>query len=127
MLTDEQVNALGQILDTTWGRPSSTGAATMSVKAKLSGEKLTVTFSCYATFASDRTMSSQIPALKDQGEKATDRYMKSVKEQYKKETGEALKTKLINSNPSTEIISLQSHISPKRTVLFRLVSVFKMD
>lgn len=127
MLTADEIRILGQVTDTTWGRSSTTGVSTASVKCKLSGKTMTLSYITYATFASDIVLSRQMPALKNEGEKILDSTLKSIKEKFKTESGRSLKTKLLNVTDSVEIIGSQTHISPKRTVIFRYTGVFSIE
>ena len=122
MLTMQEINSLGQALDTTWGTSSTMGSPTMSLKGKVAGEELTLVYSTYATFASNVAMSQQLPRLLDEGQKAVNQYLKHVKSEFKKLEGRALKTKVIDADHNLEVVSLQPHVSPKRTVLFRFVA-----
>lgn len=122
MLTSQEVNSLGQILDTTWGKSSTIGSPTMSLKGKVASDELTIVYSTYATFASNLAMSQQLPRLLDEGQKAVDQYLKHIKDDFRELEGRSLKTSLINVDHNLEVVSLQSHISPKRTVLFMFIS-----
>ena len=128
MLSSKEIDILGQITNTTWGNSSTAGgAATMSIKTKMSADKLTITFATFATFASNVAMSQQMSPLNSQGKQAVDQYLKVLKEEFKKESGRALKTKLLDASPSVEVTSLQTHVSPKRTVLFRYIALFEIE
>jgi hypothetical protein len=127
MLTFDETNCIGQFLDTTWGRSSTTGPSTISIKGSLADSKLILTFTTYATVASERVLSQQMPTLTDQGKQALDKYLKALKSSFKDACGRTLKTKTISTTPSVEIISLQQHVSPKRTVAFRMVTVLTVE
>jgi hypothetical protein len=127
MLTTQEVNTLGQILDTTWGKSSTTASPTMSVKGKLADDKLTIIYTTYATFSSNVAMSQQMPRLMNEGQKACDQYLKYVKDEFSDAQGKALKAKLVDTEHSVEVISLQPHVSPKRTVLFRFISAHEVS
>src|SRR3990167_4937391 len=122
MLNFSEVNKLGQILDTTWGK-SSTIAPTISIKACLENDRMKVVFSSYYTFASNQAMSQRMPAIEAEAVQGVDKYLKLVKDAFKESSGKSLKTEVVSQTPSVEIISLQSHISPRRTVLFRYTVV----
>jgi hypothetical protein len=127
MLTAEEINKLGNIIDTTWGKSSTPLRPTMSLKASLvKDNQLQIVFTSLGTFASDRAMSQQTAHLENDSIKATDAYLKDVKDQFKEETGRTLKTKIISSQPWTEIVSLQPHISPRRTAYYRRTTVLEV-
>lgn len=127
MLSMQETNILGQILDTTWGKSSTMGSPTMSVKAKMQDKELVIIYSTLATFASNLAMSQQLPRLLDEGEKAADQYLKHIRDDFRKEAGRTLKAKLLKADHDLEIVSLQPHVSPKRTVLFRFVSRHEVE
>jgi len=126
VLSTKEVNCLGQVLDTTWGRSSTMGSPTMSMKGKLQGDVLTVIFTTIATFASNVAMSQQIPRLVDEGQKASNKYLTFIKDEYKDGCGKTLRTTKVSHDHSVEVISLQGHVSPKRTVLFRFTSMHEV-
>lgn len=127
MLSTQEVNILGQIMDSTWGRSSTVASPTMSLKGSLEDRNLKIIFTTYATFASNLAMSQQVPRLEDEGKQGANSYLKEIKDAFKKEAGRTLKTKVISAEPSIEVISLQPHISPKRTVIFRYVTLLEID
>src|SRR5574338_671488 len=86
MLKQEDIVALGQVTDSTWGQSSTDAMPTMSVKMSLTDD-----------------------------EKAVDAYIKSVKSGFKELTGRNIKLKLIELEPTLEIIDINS-FSPIRTV-----------
>ena len=126
MLDFEEVNVLGQLLDTTWGRSSNAGAPTISVKGKIQGDKILLTYTSYATFASSMAQSQQLPRFIDEGKQATALFIKKIRADFKTETGKTLSMKVLSSTPSVEIISLQPHVSPRRTVSFRFLTIAEL-
>jgi len=128
MLTLEEVRVLGDIANTTWGKSSTTRVPTMSLKSEIVGESgLKITYVTLVTFASDRAMSAQMPALENDAKQATGKYMTELKKQFKSGAGRALKAKIKTTVPSVEIVSLQSHISPKRTAYYKYVTFVEID
>jgi hypothetical protein len=99
----------------------------MSIKSQVKGDKLLITYSSYGTFLSSVAMNKQVPVLENEGEQATDAYLKTVKEGFKEITGRELKTKWVDSKSNVEVVNLQPHISQKRTVLFRYVTVLTVE
>lgn len=125
MLSAKEIDILGQIVDTTWGRSSTAGGvSTMSVKTKIASNKMTVTYTTVVTVATNVALAQQIPGMNDQGKQAIDKYIKVVKDEFKDKAGRALTTKLLDAAPSLEVMSLQSHVSPRRTVIFRYITIF---
>lgn len=127
MFSPEDLADLEQLINTTWGR-SSIITPTMSVKCEVVGpDRLRVIFTTLGTFASDRAMSQQMGSLENESIKVTDDYLTKLKSAYKDSTGKTLKFELVASQPSTEIVSLQPHISPRRTAYYRRTSILRVS
>jgi hypothetical protein len=128
MLSAEEVNAFGNITNTTWGKASTTTVPTISIKCALVGDTgMTISYQTLVIFASDQAMSQQIPKMENEAVQVTDKYLKELKRGFREEAGRRLKAKLKSTQPSVEIVNCQSHISPKRTALYRYVSVFEIE
>ena len=84
MLSQEQVRALGQILDTTFGRSSTTESATASFKTKLQGDLLTVTYATIRKFASENDQWEQTKGFDKESAQLTDDFMKDTKKDLRK-------------------------------------------
>jgi len=126
MLSQDQVRALGQILDTTFGRSSTTESATASFKTKLQGEMLTVTYATIMKFASEQDQWEQTKGFDKESAKLTDDFMKATKKDFKVAAGGALKVKEQSSFTDFEVIGVQGHINPARTVYCKRITVFEI-
>ena len=92
MLSIQQTNVLGQILETSWGKSSHT----YSCKANLVGENtLRVMFSTIVYLASERGMEVQIPRVAEEANERISSLISDCKKQYKDISGEALSLKEI--------------------------------
>ena len=125
-MSELDYNALGQAIDTTWGRSSSPIMNSFSVKMKMTGpDMLSVTYQTVVNFASER----QMLQVKLQEEKLSLDSIKSVmdgvKNTYKDLTSKSLKTKEISSGDSVEIVGTAAH-NPKRTAIYRKQVVFEV-
>ena len=126
MLSQEQVRALGQILDTTFGRSSTTESATASFKTKLQGEMLTVTYATIRKFASEHDQFEQTKDFDKESAQLTNNFMKDAKKDFKAASGSALKVKEQSSMTDFEVIGIQAHISPARTVYCKRITTFEI-
>lgn len=126
MLSQEQVRALGQILDTTFGRSSTTDSATASFKTKLQGELLTVTYATIRKFASESDQWEQTKDFDKESAQLTDNFMKDAKKDFKEASGSALKLKEQSSTTDFEVIGVQGHINPARTVYCKRITTFEI-
>lgn len=111
-------NALGQAIDTTWGRSSTPQTASYSVKFSMMGERLVVTYQVVVNFASEKEMILMKRACKEEADRVVKAHLNTVKSTYKDLCGATLKTKMTESIDSLEIINFNVH-NPKRTAYFR--------
>lgn len=118
-------NALGQAIDTTWGRSSTPKTAGYSVKMSMHGDTLVVNYAAVVNFGSEREMIVMKRSYTEESASVINEVLKSVKETYKKLSGKSLKTKEMVSNDSLEIIGFAVH-NPKRTAYYRRKTVFEL-
>lgn len=111
-------NALGQAIDTTWGRSSTPQTASYSVKFNLAGERLIVSYQVIVNFASEKEMILMKRACHEESDRVIKAHLTNVKGIYKDLSGSPLKTNETESTDSLEIINFNVH-NPKRTAYFR--------
>jgi hypothetical protein len=113
------INALGQAMDTTWGRASTPKTASYSVKFTFAGEnRILASYLIITNFASEKEMILMKRSCHEESESVIDAYVKSIKDKYKELTGENVTFSEISSSDSLEIINFNVH-NPKRTAYFR--------
>ena len=124
----EQMRALNQAIDSTWGSASTQGTnATMSIKANLFGESgLHVLYTTIVNLGSIEEWHFSKDLHEDQAKKAVDEYIKSVKEEYKEITDETLKVKSVSKDDSFELISMSAY-SPRKTAYYRVAVNFEVQ
>lgn len=118
-------NALGQALDTTWGRTSTPKTASYSVKFKLAGDVLTASYQAIVNFASEKEMTVMYRNYETESIDVINAVLKNVKAVYKDLTGNTLSTKEHSSSSSVEVINFNVH-NPKRTAYFRRKTTFEI-
>jgi|GEM_PF-1154033 len=126
IMQDLDYNALGQAIDTTWGKSSSPIINSFSVKMSLIGpDMLKVSYQTIVNFASER----QMLQVKIQEQQSSDSNIKSVldavKNSYKDLTSKSLKLKEVSTGDSVEIIGMAVH-NPKKTAIYRKNVVFEI-
>ena len=126
MLNSEEINAIGQICDTTVGRGSTTVSPTMSIKTSLQGDTLSINFITVVYLASDRNLRDQVGKVEEESLKLTKDYVSNLKKEFKEMTGRALKLKELNTNDSVEIITAQWS-TPRRTAYYRRFTNFHCE
>ncbi len=121
------LNALGNAIDTTFGRSSTLGVPTQSIKYKvLSNEKIEATFNAIVNLVNDKEMIDLRKRYTDEAKDTIAASVKRVKETYKDLTdGETIKFKQISESDSFEIINLNIY-NRKRTAYFRFKVIFEI-
>lgn len=120
------INALGQAIDTTWGRSSTPKTASYSVKFTFLGDsRLLASYKVITNFVSERQMIEMKRQCAEESKDVIAEHVKSVKEIYKELTGETLSLKEESSTDSLEIIGFNVH-NPKRTAYYRRKTVLEI-
>jgi len=118
-------NALGQAIDTTWGRTSTPKTASYSVKFSLAGDVLVASYQAVVNFASEKEMVLMKRMYEEESRGVIAEVLKRVKEVYKDLSGETLTTSEYNTTTSVEIIGFNVH-NPKRTAYIRRKTSFEI-
>lgn len=128
MLTNSEVNNLGQVLNGTWGSsgPGEFRTPTMSIRTSLQGDCLSCNYTTIIHLASDRNLRDQVKKFEEESIKLTSDYMSLVRKEFKNLSGRALKVKELNTNDSIELITA-SPFTPRRTAYYRRFTSFKVD
>jgi len=131
-MSDIDYGALGQAIDTTWGRSSSPLVNSFSVKMKLIGtDVLALTYQTTINFPSEKQMLQVKLREKNLSSENIKAVVDAVKENYKNIVDERKKTGITSENvkgtltlkedksdDSLEIIGMAVH-TPKKTALYR--------
>lgn len=124
-------NALGQAIDTTWGRSSTPKTASYSVKISLLGpDRMLVSYAAIVNFGTERQMIEMKRAYSGEADAVVAEVIKTVKKNYKDLAGSTLSTKAITTNrdgegDSLEIINFNCH-NARRTAYYRRKAVFEL-
>jgi hypothetical protein len=122
MLKSDQINTLGNILDTSWGKSSQDYNCT----ARFEGNLVRVMYSSVVYLASERSMNSQIPAVALEAVERIKSRVDSTKKSYKETMGESLVLKEISSDEDVQYIQASS-LSPRKVVLYRRYVDFEVS
>jgi hypothetical protein len=128
MLSTSEINALGQILNDTWGQ-STLGNfrnSTMAMNTALSGDSLSCNYTTVVHLASERNLRDQVRVFEDESIKLTSDYVKIIKKEFKESTGRALKIKEAGTSDSVEMITT-SPFSPRKTAYYKRFTKFKVE
>jgi hypothetical protein len=120
------IAALGQSIDTTWGRSSTPKTASYSVKfSLLGGDRILASYQVITNFVSEKEMAMMKKQCAEESVDVIDAHVKAVKDSYKELSGESIAFKEVSSTDSLEIIGFNVH-NPKRTAYYRRKTVFEL-
>lgn len=130
MAKEEKVldyNALGQAIDTTWGRSSTPSGAGSSIKFKILGPKqMEVCFVAIVNLVNDHEMLDLKKRYISEANEVIGIATKRVKENYKEATEQTIRLKQISESDTFEIINLNIY-NRKRTAYFRRKIVYEIS
>lgn len=125
-MADIDYNALGQAIDTTWGRSSTPKTASYSVKLSIVGpDRLLASYAAVVNFGTEKQMIDMKRRYSDESESVTSAVLKAIKGSYKDLCGSALKTHEIGSTDGLEIINCSVH-NPRRTAYYRRQTTYEI-
>jgi hypothetical protein len=125
-MSDIDFNALGQAIDTTWGRSSTPKTASYSVKLSMLGpDRLLASYQAVVNFGTERQMIEMKRRYSEESESITAEVLKAVKANYRELSGESLSSKQVSTTDSLEIINFAVH-NPRRTAYFRRRTVYEI-
>lgn len=126
----DKMNALGQVLDTTWGDSSTNGSdrVTCSVKHKFIGhDNVLLTYNTIVTFNGPMSQHVLMQRFEEEAKTILAQFVKNAKEEYKTLTKESVSfTKVKENEPEVESIGYSLY-NPKKTAYFRKQILYKVD
>ena len=127
MATTIDINALGQSIDTTWGRSSTPKTASYSVKFTLmGGNRILASYKVITNFVSEKEMIVMKKNCAEESQRVIKEHVEAVKKSYKDLTDDTITFKEDSSTDSLEIIGFNVH-NPKRTAYYRRKTVFELS
>lgn len=124
MLSMQEVNALGQILNDTWGSTSTAKSPTCSIKHVMQGDVIIFTYTTITNIVMGLNPRDQVREQERESVQLLKDHVKNVEKAFKTATGKKLKLKEIGSDDSVEMISMSPH-NPKRTAYYRRKTVYQ--
>jgi F0F1-type ATP synthase gamma subunit len=122
MLSSNDINILGTIIDTTFGRSSSVNGST-SIKSHLAGDKLIVVYNEIVNIASDMEKAQQVAPVVDRGMVAVKKKVKEFESEFKSVAKRSLKLKEI-SNGSELLPMGYNFLNPIRPTHIKLTVTY---
>jgi hypothetical protein len=123
MLTIKQTNALGNIVNSSWGSSSND---TYNCKVSMDGDQIKMMYSTMAYFASEAAMSTQTRRLAEESNDRIVGFVDAVKSQFKETTGSGLKLEKVGDKDTLELVDASSN-SPRRVCVFRRNVIFEIS
>lgn len=125
--------ALGQAIDTTWGRSSTPKTASYSVKftvgsstdPEAEGAILTASYAAIVNFGTEKEMSLMKQRYEGESKEVISSVLNNIKSVYSELSGQSLKVKEYATDESLEIIGFAVH-NPKRTAYYRRKTIFEI-
>ncbi len=99
MLSKEEVNELGNILNHTWGKSGA------GITSKMHGDRLLLSFSTIVHFASEDSLQQQMPSLVDESMQLLTARLGEIKKQFKEATGNALSVSEYSNRDRVDLVS----------------------
>jgi hypothetical protein len=110
---------LAQAIDTTFGRSSTTGIASHSIKASIIGQdQVRVVYACVVNLTTDREALQMKQRYSDESDDIIRKYIAKMKADYKAISGQTISFKETSSNVSLEMVNMNI-FNRKRTAIFR--------
>lgn len=123
------INALGQVMDTTWTRSGASSGpvlSTHSVKAKLiSDDQIKIMYVTVVNMVRDRDLRESCAIYEKEADSIIESTVKKIVSDYKEITEESIKLKRTTIDSNVEIIDL-NHFNQKRSAYFRRVAIFEI-
>ena len=116
MLSFEDTNILGNIVNTTWGKSSESNGR--AVTAVLQGDTLTLRYTTIVHFAAEEALRIQVDRLASESMEVLGGRIKTLKDEFKEAVGKGLKVKEISNCDDVELISKTSN-SPRKIAYYR--------
>ena len=126
MLSIEETNILGSILNDTWGKSSTPVSPTVSIKTSVQGDTMHVKYTTVVYLASDRNLRDQVTKCEQESAKLCSDYVKMIKKNFKDASGRALKVSEKDTNDSVEIITTSPH-TPRKTAYYRRFTRYQYE
>jgi F0F1-type ATP synthase gamma subunit len=122
MLSFNDINILGTIIDTTFGR-SSSPSGSVSIKSHLSGDKLVVVYNEIVNIASDREKAPQVTPIVERGTIEIKKKKAEFEKEFKKVAKKDLKLKE-DTNASELLPMGYNFLNPIRPTHFKLTVTY---
>ena len=121
------LNALGTIINTSYGQSSTRGNDKgYALKYSMTESGVKLSFNALVQFASEKSLQDQVSNLKNESNQLIKDDINRVISEFKESTGESLTLKNINDRDNIELVSYSVH-SPIRRAVYRRELFYSID
>ena len=122
MLNSEEVSALGQIFNHTFGYSSDT----MKVTSSLHGDSLTLKYIAIISFACEESMQKQKAKYEKEANDCITDALKKMKTDFKERVGRSIKVTEEDRDDDLELVSVSPY-SPRKHAYYRMNVYLKVS
>lgn len=124
-MTSNEINILGNLINTTWGKYSSP-AGNWSITCSLAGESMTLKYTTIVYFASEQSLRDQVVRCAEEAKQRLTDHLSKVKSEFKDATGKTLKISNERSADDVELIQATAQ-SPRKIAYYRMNSIVALS
>lgn len=124
MISKDELNQLGDVVNYTWGKTGGDG--TRSLTCVLEGDKLQIKFQTVVHFASEHALKQQVDRLVDESTQLISGKVDHTKKRYKEVAGSSLSLEEVDNKDSIELISTSVH-NPRRVAIYRRNCILRVQ
>lgn len=117
-MTFDEVNILGNLVNTTYGK-SSSASGDYSIRCDLAGDTMTLKYTTIVHFASEAGLTSQVNQCKEEAHSRLSEYVSNIKKDFREIAGTSLKTSDEGMSDNIELIQSTSN-SPRKVAYYRM-------
>jgi hypothetical protein len=123
------INALGQVMDTSWTRSGASHGSTVtthSVKAQFVDEsKIKISYMTVVNMVRDKEMRDLCNMYEKEADSIIESVIKKIAVEYKEIAEDSIKFKRTKIDSNVEIVDL-NHFNQKRSAIFRRIAFFEI-
>jgi hypothetical protein len=124
MISKDELNQLGDIVNYTWGIGQEDH--TRSLTCSLNNDLLLVKFQTVVHFASEHALQQQVDRLVDESTQIISGKVDHTKKRYKEVAGKSLALEEIDNKDSIELISTSVH-NPRKVAIYRRNCILRVQ
>ena len=119
-MTSNEINILGNLINTTWGKYSSP-AGNWSITCSLAGENMTMKYTMIVYFASEQSLRDQVIRCAEEAKQKLADHLSKIKSDFKEASGKTLKVSNERAADDIELIQATAR-SPRKIAYYRMNS-----